>query len=128
MRLTWRDGVSTLLVVACGVIFLAVTNAWGWPLLSSFHTGSAVLLVVGLTACIVGGSNMKTFDASDPMVLGASTIGFFAFAVGVYGIISGSETALAILATTIAMLWVVTTIHHELADERHHQHQPIAHA
>lgn len=128
MRLTWRDGVSTLLVLACGAIFFAVTDAWGWPLLSSFGAGSAALVVVGLAACIVGGSNMKTFDTSDPMVLGSSTIGFFALAVGIYGIISGSETAFAILATTIAVLWVVTTIHHELANERHHEHHPVAHA
>jgi hypothetical protein len=128
MRLTWRDGVSTMLVLACGVIFFAVTDAWGWPLLSSFGAGSAALLVVGLAACIVGGSNMKTFDTSDPMVVGSSTIGVFAFAVAIYGIINGSETAFAILATTIAVLWVVTTIHHELENDRHHEHHPVAHA
>ena len=128
MRLTWRDGVSTVLVGACGLIFLAVTDEWGWPLLSDFQAGAAALLVVGLAACIVGGSNMTTFDTGDPMVIGASTVGFFALAVGIYGIISGSETAFAILAVTIAVLWAVGTIHHALEDERHHQHHPVAHA
>lgn len=128
MRLTWKDGVSTLLVGACGLIFLAVTDAWGWPLLGDFQAGAAALLVVGLAACIVGGSNMTTFDTGDSMVVGASTIGFFALAVGIYGIVSGSETAFAILAATIAMLWVVATIHHLLEEERHHRHHPVAHA
>ncbi len=128
MRLSWRDGVSALLVGVCGVIFLAVSDGWGWPLLDDYQAGAAALLVVGLAACIVGGSNMTSFDTGDSMVLGASTLGFFALAVGIWGIVSGSETAFAILTIVIAMLWVVATIHHALADERHHQHHPIAHA
>jgi len=128
MRLTWRDIVATLLVVVCGLIFFAVTDAWGWPLLTSYHAGSAALLAVGLAACVVGGSNIETFSTKDPMLLGASTIGFFALAVGIYGIVSGSETAFAILAATTVMLWAVATIHHAIEDERSHQHHPVAHA
>ena len=127
MRLSWKDAVSTLLVAACGLIFLAVTDAWGWPLLSSYHTGAAALLAVGLAACIVGGSDMVSLS-DDPLTLGASTLGFFAFAVAIFGSVTGSETAFAILAVTIAMLWVVATIHHALEDERHHQQHPVAHA
>ena len=128
MRFTWRDGVSTLLVGACGLIFLAVTDAWGWPLLGGVRSGAAVLLLVGLAACIVGGSNMTTFDTGDAMVLGASTIGIVALAVGMVAVVTGSETAFAIVAATIAMLWAVATIHHALEDERRHRRQPIAHA
>ena len=128
MRFTWRDGVSTLLVGACGLIVLAVTDAWGWPLLGDVRSGAAALLVVGLAACIVGGSDMTTFDTGDAMVLGASTIGVAALAVGIVGIVTGSETAFAILAAAIAMLWAVATIHHALEDERRHRHQPIARA
>jgi len=126
MRLTWRDGVSALLVGACGLIFLAVSDGWGWPLLGGYRAGAAALLVVGLAACIVGGSNMTSFDTGDAMVLGATTMGFFAFAVGIWGIVTGSETAFAILMVTIVMLWIVATIHHSLAGERHHH--PVAHA
>jgi hypothetical protein len=126
MRLTWRDGVSALLVGACGLIFLAVSDGWGWPLLGGYRAGAAALLVVGLAACIVGGSNMTSFDTGDAMVLGATTMGFFAFAVGIWGIVTASETAFAILMVTIVMLWIVATIHHSLAGERHHH--PVAHA
>ena len=126
MRLTWRDGVSALLVGACGLIFLAVSDGWGWPLLGGYRAGAAALLVVGLAACIVGGSNMTTFDTSDAMVLGATTLGFFAFGIGVWGIVTGSETAFAILLVTTVMLWVVATVHHAIEGERH-QH-PVAHA
>jgi len=126
MRLTWRDGVTALLVGACGLIFLAVSDGWGWPLLGGYRSGAAALLVVGLAACIVGGSNMITFDTRDVMVLGATTMGFFAFAVGIWGLMTGSETAFAILLVTIVMLWIVATIHHSLAGERHHH--PVAHA
>jgi hypothetical protein len=126
MRLTWRDGVSALLVGACGLIFLAVSDGWGWPLPGGYRAGAAALLVVGLAACIVGGSNMTSFDTGDAMVLGATTMGFFAFAVGIWGILTGSETAFAILMVTIVMLWIVATIHHSLAGERHHH--PVAHA
>ena len=126
MRLTWRDGVSALLVGACGLIFLTVSDGWGWPLLGGYRAGAAALLVVGLAACIVGGSNMTSFDTGDAMVLGATTMGFFAFAVGIWGIVTASETAFAILMVTIVMLWIVATIHHSLAGERHHH--PVAHA
>ena len=126
MRLTWRDGVSALLVGACGLIFLAVSDGWGWPMLGGYRAGAAALLVVGLAACIVGGSNMTTFDTRDSMVLGATTMGFFAFAVGIWGIVTGSETAFAILLVTIVTLWIVATIHHSLVGEQHHH--PVAHA
>ena len=69
---------------------------------------------------------MTTFDTRDAMVLGATTLGFFAFAVGIWGIVTGSETAFAILLVTIVMLWIVATIHHSLAGERHYH--PVAHA
>ena len=59
MRLSWRDGVSALLVGVCGVIFLAVSDGWGWPLLDDYQAGAAALLVVGLAACIVGGSSAR---------------------------------------------------------------------
>jgi hypothetical protein len=126
MRLTWRDGVSALLVGACGLIFLAVSDGWGWPMLGGYRAGAAALLVVGLAACIVGGSNMTTFDTRDAMVIGATTMGSFAFAVGIWGLVTGSETAFAILLVTIVMLWIVATIHHSLVGEQHHH--PVAHA
>ena len=127
MRLTWRDGASALLVGACGLIFLAVSDGWGWPLLGGYRAGAAALLVVGLAACAVGGSNMTTFDTRDAMVLGATTIGFFAFAVAIWGIATGSEAAFAILLVTTVMLWVVATIHHAIEGERQH-HPATAHA
>ena len=126
MRLTWRDGMSALLVGACGLIFFAVSDEWGWPLLGGYRAGAAALLVVGLAACAVGGSNMTTFDTRDAMVLGATTMGFFAFAVGMWGMVTGSETAFAILLVTTVMLWVVATIHHALEGER--LHHPVVHA
>jgi hypothetical protein len=105
---------------------LAVSDGWGWPLLGGYRVGAAALLVVGLAACIVGGSNMTTFDTRDAMVLGATTIGFFTFAVSIWGIVTGSETAFAIVFVTTVMLWVVATIHHALEGER--RLHPVAHA
>ena len=53
MRITWRDGVSALLVGAGGLIFLAVSDGWGWPLLGGYRAGAAALLVVSALAASV---------------------------------------------------------------------------
>ena len=55
MRLTWRDGVAALFAVVVGLITLAVTQGWGWPLLGSYRAGIVALALVGVPMCLIGG-------------------------------------------------------------------------
>ena len=45
MKLTWRDGVATALMVGAIAVALAVTQGWNWTLLGSTKAGVAALPV-----------------------------------------------------------------------------------
>ena len=75
MRLTWRDGVTTILAGCTVAIAMAVAQGWGWPLLGSVAAGVAVLGAVGLAMCVLGASTDSAPSLKDPFTAVMSVLG-----------------------------------------------------
>jgi hypothetical protein len=124
MRLTWRDGVAALFAVVVGLITLAVTQDWGWPLLSSYRAGIVALALVGVPMCLIGGYAFWDSPAfshprlilKDPFLTAAAALGLVAVAVLVVGLITGTQAPFVGLAAVMGVLWIVTTTHHAVEE------------
>ena len=120
MRLTWRDGVAALFAVVVGLITLAVTQDWGWPLLGSYRAGIIALALVGVPMCLIGGYAFWDSPAfrhpqlilKDPFLTASAALGLVAVAVLVVGLITGTLAPFVALAGVMGGLWILTTTHH----------------
>jgi hypothetical protein len=113
MRLTWRDGVATLMGAFAAAIVIATTNAWAWPGLASYRTGTLVLGAIGLGMCIVG--SQLADDGSAPKVTSLpGLLGFGGAVLTISGIITGSKVIFLALAVDMAVLYAMATVRHAL--------------
>jgi uncharacterized membrane protein len=114
MRLTWKDGITTLLVVAVVLVAMAVIQEWGWPLLGSYRAGGIVLLVLGMAMCTMSGSTQETSMRS-PYTMTASILGVLALVLAIWTVIADTQAPLVALTIDIVLLWLVSTLHHVVA-------------
>lgn len=122
MRLTVRDGLATVFVVAAGVVyFLWVTGAamtvW------SVRVAAVVVFGLGWAACVTDQKQMAVVYGAvrrgrrPPVayVVLVSGIGALALVAGVIALVAGSAGMLATLAASTGGLWVIATARHTLA-------------
>jgi hypothetical protein len=114
MRLTWRDGVETVMAGLVVAVALAVTRSWDWPMLGSYRAGVGVLGVIGWSMCILGSSRTKS-SFKDPFVVFASALGGLALVLVIVGLVTGTETPFLLLAVVIEILWTATTFRHAVS-------------
>jgi hypothetical protein len=108
VRLTWKDGVATLLTAAAAAIFWALQAGLSLPLVASVRGAATAILLIGVATCATGArANERGFLFSALGLLGA--VAFFA---GLVAIIWASEIALAVEISVIVGLWAATTIRH----------------
>jgi hypothetical protein len=121
MRLTIRDGLATLFVAAAAAVYLAwVTGAamTGW----SVRVTAAVVFGLGFVACltdqrqmaVVYGAAREGPPPSAAYVVVASVGGGLALVTGVIALVTGSAAMLAVLAASVAGLWVIAMARHAL--------------
>jgi hypothetical protein len=112
MRLSWKDAVSTVLVLAGLSMALSVVQGWGWPLLGGVRSGIIALGIVGVGACALGAPR-ESFYYRDPFGLMTTVIVMIALAVAIIGgLIFGTQPFLVVLMVVTAMLWVMATVRH----------------
>jgi hypothetical protein len=112
MRLSWRDGLSTVLVLAGLLMALSVIQGWGWPFLGGVRSGIVALGIVGLAACVLGAPR-ESFYYRDPFGLMTTLIVMIALAVAIVGgLIFAMQQFLIVLMVVTAMLWVMATVRH----------------
>ena len=114
MRLTWRDGVTTILAVAAVAIAVAVTQEWDWPLLGSVTAGVVVLGAVGWAMCILGGRSTTEWSMKNPFTVTMAVLGSAALVLIVIGIVTGSETVFVSLAVVTVVMWMASTTAHAI--------------
>lgn len=108
MRTEWRDAVATvpvLVTIALYVDYLADGTAL---FIQSPRIMALAGLVLGLTACVLGGWAAGTRPA---MRLGAP-LGAIALVLAIITLITGNEITLGLLAGTIVLLWLISTVRH----------------
>jgi hypothetical protein len=112
MRLSWKDALSTVLVVGGLAMALSVTLEWSWPLLGGVREGIIALGIVGVGSCLLGSPGEK-FYRTDPFGLATMAIIMLALAVAIVGgLITGSAEYLVALMLVTGMLWTVATLGH----------------
>ena len=117
MRLSWRDGLATVLGAVVVAVGLAVTRSWDWPMLGSYRAGILVLAVVGVAACAVGG---MSYQAKGPSFTGrfaaiSRLLHLGIATVVVIGLIRPSRGAVIVMIGIIAAQWAVATLRHALS-------------
>ena len=112
MRLTWRDPVSTLVLLAGLSMAVSAWQDWGWPLLGGIRAGIIALAAAGLVSCVVGGT-LDRFYFSDPFGLITFVISMTALAIAIVGglIVGTQEFLLALMLVTV-VLWALATLRH----------------
>ena len=111
MRLTWRDGATTLLAAVVVGIYAAHTAGWAVPFVENVRWATLLIGGVGLSMCIVGGSG-ATIVAKGTFFVVAATLGGAAMLLIVVGVATGWSLALTLLAADTVLLWIVSTIRH----------------
>lgn len=110
----WRDVGATWITAVALTLALSVTQGWNWPLLSDARAGIIALGVVGLGACILGGSAATTFSMKDPFVIVAIVVGIALFGAGVVGLFVNTMPYLVVMMVATFGLWLVATIRHAM--------------
>ena len=111
MRLTWRDGATTVLAGVAVAVTVAVTQEWDWPLLGSVTAGVVVLGAVGWAMCILGGTSTTEWSMKNPFTVVMAVLGSVALVLIVIGLVTGSETVLVSLAVVTVVMWMASTTH-----------------
>jgi hypothetical protein len=112
MKLTWRDGATTILAGLAVVAVVAALQGWGWPLLGSIAAGVGVVGVLGWAMCLLSGSTRSVPSMKDPFTIAMSVLGSVALVLIIVGVITASEVVLVALAAVIVLMWVASTSAH----------------
>ena len=135
MRLTWRDGLATLLVAAAVVLYALWAGNALMPGVST-RWMTVIAFALGMAACTANQRELgEVYGASGegPRPSGfytalATALGIVMLAAGVLAFVLASEAMLATLVTAMIALWLIATGRHALTG-RHRQLRahPAAH-
>jgi hypothetical protein len=125
MRLTWRDGLATLLVAAAAVLYaLWATDA----LLTGVSTRwmTVIAFALGVAACTANQRELgevygATREGPRPSGLYgalATALGIVMLVAGVLAFVLASEAMLATLVAAMVALWLIATGRHALGGRR----------
>jgi len=115
--LTWRDLVSSAVVVAMLLAYTAFKTGTDLLLLSSAWMASAVELVLGAICAVSAAGDLHTRPQPLQGVIFrkvTTVLGAIALLAGLAGLIADSGRALGILVVATGFLWLTATIWHVL--------------
>jgi hypothetical protein len=112
-----KDITATIFTGLAVLAFAATHEGWNVPLIGDSHRWAAgAILLLGVGACAQGTQRSGNAAA----ILGV--LGGLALILGIWALITGSLTALSLLAADTVLLWFVSTVGHVL----HAGHRPVA--
>ena len=116
MRLTWRDGLATLLVAAAAVLYaLWATNALMPGVSTRWMT--VIAFALGVAACTadqrdlgeVYGATREGPRPSGLYIALATALGILMLVAGILAFVLASEALLATLVAAMVALWLIAT-------------------
>lgn len=122
MRLTWKDGVATLLAAAVVLVAVAVVQDWGWPLLGSYRAGSVAILVLGMGMCATGNSAVEGSSMREPYTAVTSVLGIVSLGIAIWAIVADTQTSMVALTISTIVLWAISTLAHAVGYPRAGRH------
>jgi cbb3-type cytochrome oxidase subunit 3 len=103
MRLTWKDGLTFLLLVAVGLVYYAYSTGADIAVINDTRGALVVLGVTGLGMCIIGGSSgivgRNTYTGF------MSVLGVAALALFLIGLVTTAGWTVTWLAIDIVVMW-----------------------
>jgi hypothetical protein len=129
MRLTWRDGLATLLVAAAAVLYaLWATGAVMAGVSTRWMT--VIAFALGMAACTANQRELGKVYGAAPgaprspgsYVALATALGIVMLVAGILAFVLASEAMLATLVAAMVALWLVATGRHALTGR--HLHVP----
>ncbi len=118
MGLTWRDAVSSVVIMVIVVAYAAfVAGGTGLLLISSTWATTAVELVLGTGCAVLAAGDLYTSPqprSGEVFRRVVTVLGTIALIAGLTGLITGSAHALEILVVVMIALWGTATCWHVL--------------
>jgi len=102
-RLTWRDAVTTALLVLVGLVAYAYTVGTDLAIINETRGALVVLGAAGLGMCIVGGS--AGYVGPNPYTGFLSVLGIAAVVLLAIGLIAEASWTVVWLGIDIAVMW-----------------------
>lgn len=116
MRLTLKDAFGTLLVLVGLAFAYSVVAGWGWPLMNGVRAGIIALGVASFIACPVSWRTSEPNYFKSPFFIVGAIVGVFVLGLLVSGLIVGTLIYLELMMGGVALLWLITTLHHMLPE------------
>ncbi|WP_432989918.1 hypothetical protein [Dactylosporangium sp. CA-233914] len=105
-RLTWRDGVATVLAAVILASYAAYT-----PGPAATRVLGAAVLLAGIGMCIVGAAPAMARPAGATVYV-AGALGLVTLVAAVVAVAAASQVALALQVGATLTLWLFTTVRH----------------
>ncbi len=124
MGLTWRDAVSSVVIIVILVAYAAYLGGTSQLLISSAWATSAVLLFLGTGCAVIAAGDLYTRPqprSGEVFRRIATVLGAIALIAGVIGLIGNSAHALEILVVATLALWGTATFWHVLTMGSEHE-------
>jgi hypothetical protein len=123
-RLTWRDGVATVLVGLGVVLYILWLN--GAELVGP-RAIAGIVLGLGLAASLIAvvyGVGAGLLQAPKVYLAVASLLGVLALVAGVLAVTSINETMLATLVAATLAMWLMSTVRHAVTESPRQDRTP----
>jgi len=112
MGLTWRDAVSTLILVVIMMTYTAYLGGVTLLLISTTWATTAVVLVLGITCAVSATGNLYTQSqrrSGEVIRKITAGIGMFGLLTGLVGLVTASAYALKLLVMATILFWGTAT-------------------
>jgi len=127
MRLSWRDVLATVLVLAAAALYLLWLDGTEVLGMSSARSIGIAVMVLGFVAsvtAVVYGVGAGLLDAPKLYLALTSLLGLGALVAGVWVLTVENEAMLGALVAATAILWLMSTIRHVRIAEPRAKGQP----
>lgn len=116
MRLTWKDGVSTVIMALIVMVYVLFLSGADVVFISNVRGAATAMLLLGMIGCGYGAPDelykaKKSTAIQAFMVLG-TTFGVIALGGALVALIFASEVALGVFFVATAVLWFIATTRH----------------
>lgn len=125
MKLTWRDGLSSVLVILGIVVVIAKLQSYSWWLIGSWKGALGVVAVLGLGILLTNIEELvRVFNSS---TLTQIILWFVAATVVVASLLSTTtQTEFYVAAFLIGVAWAAQIMDHVLASIHSHTSHPMS--
>lgn len=129
MRLPMRDLIATVLVAVAGQVYVAWYMGSAAPGLGSARAAGSIVLALGFaaSATAVVPSAGQLLHGSRLYLVGTSLIGVAALVGGLMTLIRASGIGFALMTGTMVVLWLISTVHHNLPADVRTPHEGAGH-